>query len=152
MESGKPMYDTVPLADDHDESGSNTEVDDSLVGDEHHWPTKQKRRNVCVSALQSCRGLFDTFLLLVIVTLLAILLLRSERREAQPASAGNRQVGGDYTGAGPIFSTKVVKWEADMSFVPSNASDFFSNETLARWNTLMPGTPALCSVRVICRY
>lgn len=141
MEPSKPVYDTVPLADDHDhdESRSSTEVDESLVGDDHHWPTKRKRRsrNGCISALKSYRGLIDTFLLLVIITLLAILVLRNE---AVPVSAQTRQVGGDYTGAGPIFSEKVVKWEADMSFVPSNTTGFFSNETRARWNTLMPGT------------
>lgn len=36
----------------------------------------------------------------------------------------------------------MVKWEADMSFVPSNPPEFFSDKTLARWNTLMPGTHA----------
>ncbi|RYC64199.1 hypothetical protein CHU98_g2003 [Xylaria longipes] len=38
-----------------------------------------------------------------------------------------------------FFDTAVVKWEADMSFVPKNTTEFFSDETLSRWKTLMPG-------------
>lgn len=37
--------------------------------------------------------------------------------------------------------TKVVKFNADPLFVPSNASEFFSNETVAQWNTMMPSKP-----------
>lgn len=40
---------------------------------------------------------------------------------------------------GHIVPTQIVKFEANMSFVPSNTSDFFSDKTLATWNTLMPG-------------
>ena len=36
-------------------------------------------------------------------------------------------------------ATKIVKWEANMDFVPKNASEFFEDKTLALWNTLMPG-------------
>ncbi|OIW35710.1 hypothetical protein CONLIGDRAFT_690397 [Coniochaeta ligniaria NRRL 30616] len=141
MEPSNPVYENVPVTDEHYESRSCTEVDESLIGDEHHWhsispgSTKRQRRNACISIVQSYRGLIDTFLLLVIMTLLLILLLRNERKGAE---SGLGQVGGDYTGVGPIFKTNVVKWEANMSFVPSNPTEFFSNETLATWNTVMP--------------
>lgn len=36
-------------------------------------------------------------------------------------------------------STKVIKWNADESFVPKNTSEFFSDALVAKWNTIMPG-------------
>lgn len=104
MDLGKPVYDSVPGADEHYDSKSSTEVDESLIGDKHHWDSialgspERRRRNTCISAFHAFRWLIDTILLLVILTLLVILLLRSEPNGARPNS---RQVGGDYTGAGP---------------------------------------------------
>lgn len=105
MEPSKPVYDSVPVADEHYDSKSSTEVDESIIGDEQHWhtialgSTKRRRRNACISAFQSYRWLIDTFLLFLILTLLVVLLLRSEPNKTQWDS---RQVGGDYTGAAPI--------------------------------------------------
>ncbi|KAK3938560.1 hypothetical protein QBC46DRAFT_389930 [Diplogelasinospora grovesii] len=76
--------------------------------------------------------MINTVLLLVITVLLTILLLQHRRTGAE------FQVGGDFTGAGPTIGTKIVKFESDMSFAPMEPREFFSNETLARWNTLMP--------------
>ncbi|KAB5585859.1 hypothetical protein GE09DRAFT_1277311 [Coniochaeta sp. 2T2.1] len=142
MEPSKSIYDTVPAADEHYSSRSSTEVDESLI-DEPQWhsialgSTKQRRRrNAFISALHSYRWLIDILLLLVIIALLLVLLLRTDSHGA--AQQYSLQVGGDYKGASPIFNTKVVKWEADFSFVPSNTTEFFSDETLAAWNTIMP--------------
>lgn len=105
MELSKPVYDTLPLADDHDGSEASTEVDESLMSDEHQWHSKTlelanyKRRTTCISRLRSYRWLVDTFLLLIILLLLVILLLCSDAREGW--SSSRRQIGGDYKGAGP---------------------------------------------------
>jgi hypothetical protein len=104
MDLSKPAYDTLPLAEDHDRSDSNTEVDESLMGDEHQWHSKTlesanyKRRTTCISRLRSYRWLVDTFLLLIILLLLVIILLRGDAREGW--SSSRRQIGGDYKGAG----------------------------------------------------
>jgi hypothetical protein len=105
MEPSKSVYDTVPVADEHYESRSSTEVDESLIGDEHHWHSitlgsaELKKRSTCISAFQSYRSLIDTVLLFVILMLLVVLLLQSERNGAQ---SNLPQVGGDYKAASPI--------------------------------------------------
>lgn len=38
--------------------------------------------------------------------------------------------------------TKVMKWNADEEFVPSNTTEFFSESLVAKWNTIMPGNNA----------
>lgn len=37
-----------------------------------------------------------------------------------------------------IVEAKVVKWNADASFVPTNTSEWFSDPLLAKWDTIMP--------------
>ncbi|KAJ9149473.1 hypothetical protein NKR23_g4354 [Pleurostoma richardsiae] len=140
MDSKHHVYDTVSITDDPEESMSNTEVDESLMGDEKQWhpsgtDRRQRRKSTILMSLRSYRWLIDAAFLLVIVALLALLLLQERRRDASSASW---QVGGDYSGAGPQFPTKIVKFEADMSFSPMNSSEFFEDKTLALWNTLMP--------------
>ncbi|ORY65118.1 uncharacterized protein BCR38DRAFT_340790 [Pseudomassariella vexata] len=109
------------------------------MGDEKHWQNEdfkgrlRSKRNTLVMVIGSVRLFVDCLLLLIIAALL--LLLWEQWKET---SSGSWQVGGDFTGAGPEFTTHVVKWEADSTFVPSNMSEWFSNETLAKWNTIMP--------------
>ena len=105
MESTKSIYDTVPPADEHYESRSSTEVDESLMGDEKQWHSielgtpERRRRSAWVSAIKAHRWLINTSLQLAILMLLVVLLFRRQDNRAQPDP---RQVGGDYTGTGPI--------------------------------------------------
>lgn len=105
MESNKPVYDTVPLADEQYESRSSTEVDESVNGDECHChftsgrSLKRERRKACIFAFRSYLRIIDTLFLLVILSFLVILLLRDEHTGAQ---RDLRQVGGDYLGASPV--------------------------------------------------
>ena len=97
MNSNKMAYENVSLHDDAEDS--NTEVDESLIGDEKPWHgTRRSKRQTCWSLFNSYRWMIDTFLLLVITSLL--LLLRQEwASHGFPKSS--YQVGGDFTGAGP---------------------------------------------------
>jgi len=166
MDRKNAEYKNVSLQDDPEEARSSTEFDDSHINDEEEWKTRQTRsprsqdwhepkyrtRNI-LSTFQLWRGLIDTCLLLIILALLVLLL----RKESIPTQQNVLQVGGDYTGAGPQslspslttspfpsradrnpVSTKIVKWNADAAFVPNKTADFFSKQTLAKWNTLMP--------------
>lgn len=105
MESKQPTYENVSLSDDHEEMMSNTEVDESLMGDEKEWQTtgmrRRSRRKAISSVLDKYRWHLDGFLLFVIAALAAVLLLQARRR-ADPSSRW--QVGGDYTGNGPKCS------------------------------------------------
>ncbi|CAK7245006.1 MAG: hypothetical protein STHCBS139747_006572 [Sporothrix thermara] len=129
---------------DHDHEGSDTEVDESLIDDdEKQWQTialerdQRNRRRLptvgrCLAFVRRYRWILDTAMLMAILCLAILLQLEIRQRPSK------WQVGGDYTAQGPIFDTKVVKWEADEAFVPANDADFASNTTLATWNTLMP--------------
>ncbi|KAI0439564.1 hypothetical protein F4803DRAFT_33930 [Xylaria telfairii] len=134
MDSITPQYQTVPIADDDEKLLSPSQIPRSFINE---WQTSDPRLDSPKkrSRLVSYLWLFDTALLLFIAGLLLVFVLRDGRKEPQ---ASSWQVGGDYSGTGPEFSTQVVKWEADMSFVPKNTTEFFSDETLGRWKTLMP--------------
>lgn len=97
----KPEYETVPVVDEHEESLSSTDVDESLMGDEKQWCSpeletgrRQSKRRVLITKFKSYRWIIDTSLLLIITALL--LLMRAEWKEAPTSSW---QVGGDFTGA-----------------------------------------------------
>ncbi|ROW07055.1 hypothetical protein VPNG_06670 [Cytospora leucostoma] len=128
-------YDTLWSADDPDGEQSETDVED---GREKRWQStdmttrKGTKAQELLITLSAHRWLIDTCLLLVIIGLLTILLLGGSRRPSP------RQIGGDYTGSSPEFDAKVVKWNADESFVPTNISEWFSDSLLAKWNTIMP--------------
>ncbi|KAF2710792.1 hypothetical protein K504DRAFT_429114 [Pleomassaria siparia CBS 279.74] len=96
--------------------------------------TQAGKRSI-LSTITSYRWLIDTSLLLIIIGLMAVLLRRDPWNIPPSASW---QVGGDFTAARLELPTKIEKFDPDMSFVPMNSSDFFSSETLARWNTIMP--------------
>lgn len=40
---------------------------------------------------------------------------------------------------------RIVKWNADESFVPPNATEWFSHSLLEKWNTMMPAGAAFRS-------
>ncbi|KAI1326263.1 hypothetical protein F5Y16DRAFT_422012 [Xylariaceae sp. FL0255] len=136
MESKTSKYEAVPLTDDQEKLLPKTQFPRSFTED---WRTTESRseertaRRNLSSSLKSYLWFIDTALLLVISGLLLLLVIKDHSK--QPSTW---QVGGDYSGTGPDFSTRVVKWEADMTFVPSNTTEFFSDETLDRWKTLMP--------------
>ena len=136
----------------------STEADEPLIGDEKQWhspeletDTLSKTKNL-TTAFKSYRWLIDAFLLLVILALFLVL------QDQWKKPSITQQVGGDLITAGgtssldtrcacqvlsqtlPVLPTKTAKFESDTSFVPKNTSEFFSDETLARWKTLMPGT------------
>lgn len=109
MESKQPTYENVSLSDDHEETMSNTEVDESLMGDEKEWHTSgmqwRSRRRTITVLLDSYRWHIDAFLLFVITVLAALLLLQARRRD-EPSTRW--QVGGDYTGNAPKRSLLLI--------------------------------------------
>ncbi|KAI7913220.1 hypothetical protein M9X92_009587 [Pyricularia oryzae] len=140
MEPTKERHDYANI-DEHDDGRSSTEVDESLMGmdEEKHYSRRDhmlpSRRPKTLAAkllapFKSGRWLIDTALLLVIIGLL----VKDKWKEV-----GNPwQIGGDITGVGPKFSSQIQTFHVDQSFAPSNTSEFFSDEVLARWNSLMP--------------
>ncbi|KAK2037375.1 hypothetical protein LZ31DRAFT_611979 [Colletotrichum somersetense] len=142
-------YSTVSHTDNYDDS-SATEVDESLMGDE-----KQQWHSVDLSGEQSTRGrrtwtrvkaslrrhrwLIDTLLLLTNIGLsLGLSLLLYYQFEDAKFPTSVRQIGGDFSGAGPQFPIKIQKFDADYKFVPPNATDFLSDATLNQWRSLLP--------------
>lgn len=100
MNNKSKQYDTVWTADDPDQEEflSETDVEEGL---EKQWHTDEKptrrrgKAHQSWARIKAHRGLIDTSLLLVIIVLLSLLLLR------RPQQLERRQIGGDYTGAGP---------------------------------------------------
>ncbi|KAK7964466.1 hypothetical protein PG988_011440 [Apiospora saccharicola] len=141
-------YQNVAVADD---GRSSTEVDESVMGDEKHWrgDATQHHHPDChhhshheeesttrkyMTKFRRYRWIVDTLLLCVNISL-SLLLVRDFWREK---SISTIQVGGDVTGLGPTFPTKILKFNADPAFVPNDTAKFFSNETIATWNTMLP--------------
>lgn len=48
-----------------------------------------------------------------------------------------------------LVPARIVKWSADESFVPPNATEWFSDSLLGRWNTMMPAGAALRSAEEV---
>ncbi|KAI1339687.1 hypothetical protein F5Y15DRAFT_381724, partial [Xylariaceae sp. FL0016] len=138
MDVRPPKYKTVMMADDQEKLLPSSEAHEATSEAWHSIDYEQggevKRRGILAN-VRSYLWFIDTFLLFIIAALLMLLLLK-DRPESTTTSVA--QVGGDYTGTDPQLDTKVVKWEADMSFVPKNTTEFFSDDTLARWKSLMP--------------
>ncbi|KAI1260311.1 hypothetical protein F5Y18DRAFT_260633 [Xylariaceae sp. FL1019] len=136
MESRNTQYQAVSTTEDQEKLLQTTQFPPSFT---EKWHTTE---SVTDGSLRRRKGLrsylwfFDTALLLVIASLLLLLVLRDQWREMRTSSP--RQVGSEYSGTEPEFSTRVVKWEADFSFVPKNTTEFFSDHTLSRWQTIMP--------------
>ncbi|KAH8881481.1 hypothetical protein GQ53DRAFT_788029 [Thozetella sp. PMI_491] len=134
----KPGYETVSLNDDHEEARSSTEVDESLMGDDKEWhPSRRTKKRTCMTVFNKYRWMIDTFLLLVIVSLLV--LLRNDWA-ARTFPKSSFQVGGDFTGAGPQFETKIVKFDQNNAFIPTDPHKWFNNETLNTWAGLLPAS------------
>ncbi|KAF2108392.1 hypothetical protein BDV96DRAFT_692759 [Lophiotrema nucula] len=131
----KENYATSSIADEEDLL-SLTEIGD----DEKNWnPANnstclRSRTSRVIKRARRFRWLIDTILILVNISL-SFLLLRDFRTENSSSSI---QVGSDFTGTGPDFPTKIVRFAADESFVPTNTSEYFSDGVLAKWNTMMP--------------
>jgi hypothetical protein len=130
----QPKYDNVPL-EDHDEAGSNTEVDESLMGDEKKWhehdfQTQRKRsgRSRLMSVLGS--GV-NTVLLLAILGLLV-------RQQLWSTSKDLLEIGSDFTGFAPKFSPRITTFQMEYKYQRENTSEFFTDEVMHAWNDLMP--------------
>ncbi|EQB48480.1 Oxidase ustYa [Colletotrichum fructicola] len=140
-------YENLPDVDDHD-NRSSTEVEEGLMHEEKHWhsidldasPSPKKTWWKQTKALlRRYRWLIDTLLLLTNIGLsLGLSLLMYYQFEDAKFPVTVRQVGGDYTGAGPMFPTKVVSFAADYAYVPPNATEFMSDATLSQWRSLLP--------------
>lgn len=159
-------YENVHLGgEEHDhDSRSSTEVE-SLIGDEKAWQMQHMRERSKPSSLRriftSSRWILDTTLLLIIVALL----VRNEIKAAPEYSSPTDlvQLNGDMTGVGPRCSSdyttipahsidrphmltgshitvrqKLTRFQYDTSYAPMNTSEFFTNETLDKWNDMMP--------------
>ncbi|KAK1985710.1 hypothetical protein LZ30DRAFT_707533 [Colletotrichum cereale] len=141
-------YSTVSHVDSYDDS-STTEVDESLMGDEKRWhaidlggeqsPEGRRTWARVKSALRRHRWLIDTLLLLTNIGLsLGLSLLLYYQFEDAKFPASVRQIGGDFSGAGPQFPIKMQKFDADYKYVPPNATEFLSDATLDNWRSLLP--------------
>lgn len=169
MPLNNSQYNTVSHADNYDDS--STEVGESLMGDEKQWHSIDLDAGPTVkgdtwkrfkTTLRRYRWLIDTLLLLTNIGLsLGLSLLLYYQFEDAKYPSSTRQVGGDFTAAGPqcesdfghgrslnhrhgtnkrtAVPTKTVKFEADHAIVPPNATDFLSNATLSQWKSIMPG-------------
>lgn len=102
MDPKEPTYESVSLSEDRDELLSNTDVAESLMGDEKRWQSRDletgrsSRRKTLLSTCKTYRWLIDTSLLLVIVGLLSVLVW-----DRRTASEYRWQVGGDISKGGP---------------------------------------------------
>lgn len=110
MEPTKHTYENMPAEDydhDNDESLSNTQVDDSLMGDDKLWSEKdlrpRTRRNKFYSILRSCRWMIDTSLLLIILGFIV-------REQWRTPEVNEWQIGGDMTGVGPKCKYLLPSW------------------------------------------
>lgn len=90
-------------ADDRDDR-SSTEVEESLMGEEHKWqdadigqPTRKTRTSKCIALLRSISGVVNTLLLLGIFGLL----LRIQFKEDPKKPLNTWQIGGDMTDVAP---------------------------------------------------
>jgi hypothetical protein len=90
-------------SDDRDDR-SSTEVEESLMGDEHKWrdvdlgrPTRKTRMSRFTAILRSMSGVVNTLLLLGIFGLL----LRNQFREESKKPLNTWQIGGDMTDVAP---------------------------------------------------
>ncbi|ETS74181.1 hypothetical protein PFICI_14047 [Pestalotiopsis fici W106-1] len=145
MEPRDKTYETVSTMEDREELLSNTEVEDSLMGDEE----KQQWRNTSSShkllghdlrrkrdAMRSNRWLIGTLLQVIIIALLTLILYRQQQNVRPPSETP--QVGGDVKGKGPTLDTMIVKFDADASFVPWNTTELMSDGVLEQWKTMFP--------------
>ncbi|TVY75767.1 Oxidase ustYa [Lachnellula suecica] len=124
-------YENVGI-DDLDDL-STTEVDDSLMGDEKGFGQRRRKRTTCLSILKEARWFVDTILLLVILGVV----VRGQMKSAIPKTS-EHEVGGDFTGVSPHFSSEIQTFHINQTFAPYNTSAFFEPEVLTAWNELMP--------------
>ncbi|KAH8668578.1 hypothetical protein BX600DRAFT_259455 [Xylariales sp. PMI_506] len=136
MGSKQHRYENMSQEDRDDRS--STEVESLMEGDkvwhevDLEMPmTRRSRTSRLCATFNTWRWLIDTTILLAILGLVL-------RAQLQKAPLNPWDFGGDMTGVGPRFSQQIVKFEVDYDYAPSNASEFFSEEVLDRWNKLMP--------------
>ncbi|KAH6676942.1 hypothetical protein F5X68DRAFT_245980 [Plectosphaerella plurivora] len=128
---------------DNDDSYSTTDVE-SILLETKEWHDEgditgrshQKTR----SWWRQPRRMLDAIMIAVNVALTVVLLmqLRTMAPSQPPEPSCPQQVGGEPSGEDPPFDLKVIKWEADATFVPNNTVEFFEPLTVDRWKTLLP--------------
>lgn len=101
MASKNATYDSLPQDQDRAELLSDTEVEESVHGDEKQWKlpraesSRRQKRSTFVQKLRYHRFLIDFALFFVVIALLMVLVVRDGR------APSIMQVGGDFTGGGP---------------------------------------------------
>lgn len=99
MEPTKHAYEKTPLDDYEQDHESNTQVDESLNGEDKMWLEKElhgsrRRRSGVLGFLQDYHWMINTSLLLIILGLVV-----HEQWKKKPVN--EYQIGGDMTGVGP---------------------------------------------------
>lgn len=131
MEAQQKYDDSVNM-DDSEQLLDNSDVE--------RWSSrasKQSKRKTCISTLREYWWIIATVLMIVIIGL-QLMLWRELRTQSLADSCTCTQIGGDYLNKGPIFTTDVVKWQADPEFVPLNVTQFLDPKVLAKWETIYP--------------
>lgn len=120
----------------------DSSIDETLIDDEKDssfftsniGSTPRSAYARAASFLSTVRWFIDT---LLIVTIL-ILLLRQQKSIARLPTSSEHEVGGDFTGVSPHFSTEIKTFKVNQTFAPYNTSEFFQEGVLEAWNELMP--------------
>ncbi|KAK4184613.1 hypothetical protein QBC35DRAFT_505561 [Podospora australis] len=105
----------------------------------HHRRSRRRRkRSICTIF----RSVLDTVLLLVILALLVerrwyrSVIIQRERD--QQSSSPEFELAGDITGFAPRFPQKITTFSPSPSFLPPNASDFFTAPVRKAWLSIVP--------------
>ncbi|RBQ92155.1 hypothetical protein VDGD_08198 [Verticillium dahliae] len=143
MDSQPLTYQDLSPRDEHDESSSATEVESVLLNEkDREWqdvlldpPASPLSASSLSARWRRHRWIISTGLILFNVVLSMVLLWKV----ADVPSTSLRQIGGDLIAdRPPNFATKVIKWESDPSFVPNNTAEFFEQQTVDKWQSLLP--------------
>lgn len=138
MDPKTSKYEMIWKAEDNgnEECLSETDVESGHEKEWHDEPPARKwgEPRGILSTIKAYSWIMNTALLVVIAGLLTVLLLREPHR---------RQLGTDFTSSSQEFSTKVMKWNADLDLVPSTQAAWYSDAVMEKWSKLLPGRQCL---------
>lgn len=111
-----------------EDSRSSTDVEEGLISEKRpeDWHTANPRPQ---RRFPSTHWLFDAFLLLTITGLLI------ERFKYPPRPLS---ITSDITGFSSTFTSRIVSFVPDLSFVPSNTSTFWDASVREKWLSIVP--------------
>ncbi|KAF2805005.1 uncharacterized protein BDZ99DRAFT_425255 [Mytilinidion resinicola] len=114
-------------------SASSTEIEESLIGEKSDWhpPRALTRRGRAWALLRSNWWIVDTSLILIILVLVAESRWHGWQKQRY-------EFAGDVTGFAPRFSQQITKFGRDLSFVPENTSEFWSDAVQEKWLSIVP--------------